>query len=665
MHEADKKPGNRPPPSNMGWSVIPERRNRDTVPPPEPQPEPAQPKLGPHARPSEPTAPRDGRPAETTVPKPSPDPPPPRPHSVRDDYPGKENLRYLTLPDGLPDPGDHRSPPVTAFKDPLPLPPVAKPEPEPPVPAPDGRRHQLFDQYKPEKYYQARETEFRTRLHSDYGEVTWTWGVDGSRPGPTIHARYGEPILIRRHNQLPLPGTGNIDFATPSTTRHTGNGHQADDGDPDEGTEPGDFTDHHFADFPATIADPRSGKRIPDEREKLTTLWYHDHRRGATAANGYAGLLGAHLCFDDQDSGDENDPNPYAWRLPSGEHDQPLLLQDLRIDRNRQLLWEPRDTDGMLGDRFTVNGVIQPHSRVKRRKYRFRLINASVSRFYDLNLNFARNDTGLPADDRFVRMVVITGDGHLLPEPLEAERIVLAPGQRVDVVVDFSAFTDGDLLFLENRLDQTDGRGPSGRRITDPAEIRRKRIMRFDVSGGEIADPSRIPDFFRPFPEIDDSQIVRKRRWRLDHGADGFTVDGDASDDVTINTAEQWTFHNVGDVATHPVHAHLGRWLVKEINGVPVEPDMVQIAPRVRGVDDFQRVFTRTDGTGGDYVPGTNVLRGPFCGAHRRDVALLAPATSLTMYCRWPDFSGRYALHATNLVHADAAMTTHFEVVPR
>lgn len=663
MHEADDNTGEGPPapPPMLGWSVIPERRLRTTEPRiPEPKPQPTRPVNGPHARPSEPTPPGSGAPR------------PERPYTIDDDYPGKENLRYLALPDGLPEPGDHRSPPVTAFKDPLPLLPVAEPEAEPLVPAPDGRRHQLFDQYKPEKYYLARETEFQTQLHSDYGKVTWTWGIDGTRPGPTVHARYGEPILLRRFNDLPMPGTGKLGFGMPSTTRHTHNGHQASasDGNPDDWTDTGDFWDHHFTNFPATVADPRSGKRVPDEREKMTTLWYHDHRCGFTADNVYAGLLGTFLYFDDQDSGDENDPNPYAWRLPSGEFDQPLVLQDLMVDADHQLRWEPRDTTGLLGDRFTVNGVIQPHLKVKRRKYRFRFVNASVSRFYNLDLNFARNDTGRPADDRLIRMIAITGDGNLQPEPLETEQVMLGPGQRVDVIVDFSRFGEGDLLYLENRMEQVKGHGPSGRMITDPEEVRRHRIMRFDVTGGEVADPSRVPDYFRPFPYIDPCEVKRERDWSFDYGAGLFVINGSAVDServdagIEVNTAEEWTFHSTGNTGSHPVHSHLSEWLVQEVNHVPVEPDMVQIAFQVRGVDDFQRVFTKTGSDGGEYRLGTNVLRGPFCGGYRRDIALLAPQTSITMFSRWPDFLGRYILHSGNLVHKDHSMAARWDVLP-
>ncbi|MGH8877827.1 MAG: hypothetical protein ACRD0P_10860, partial [Stackebrandtia sp.] len=166
-HEADNYPGEGPPlppdPSKIGWSVIPETpSHRTETPKPAPMPPPAGETVTtappPRAAPPEPKrqAPQPIRPEPAPV---------TRPQTISDDYPGKENLRYLTLPDGLPEYGTHRSPPVTAFKDPLFVPPIARPASDSLLRAPYGRGNQLFDLYKPEKYYHATEGEFLTRLH--------------------------------------------------------------------------------------------------------------------------------------------------------------------------------------------------------------------------------------------------------------------------------------------------------------------------------------------------------------------------------------------------------------------------------------------------------------------------------------------------------------------
>src|SRR4029077_19511005 len=103
------------------------------------------------------------------------------------------------------------------------------------------------------------------------------------------------------------------------------------------------------------------------------------------------------------DSGNENDTAPCALHLPSGDFDIPLLFQDKRFDKNGQLFLPKPDVNnesgspgrfGILGDRFTVNGQIQPKLTVLRRKYRFRLLNPGPSRFYQFFLTKDGKDEG-------------------------------------------------------------------------------------------------------------------------------------------------------------------------------------------------------------------------------------------------------------------------------
>lgn len=203
-------------------------------------------------------------------------------------------------------------------------------------------------------------------------------------PGPTFNVRYGEAILVRRMNELPMVGYHKVKFALPSTTMHRHNGHQASesDGNPSDWIDTGDFWDHHYPGSPATLLNAETGLREPDEREKLTTLWYHDHRMDYTAANVYAGIVGFFSMFDEfpiaeiispdgskkkklvkspQDIGieepvlirekieellgrdveaDEEKLLANAWRLPSGKFDIPLILQDLLFDKDYQLVFD-------------------------------------------------------------------------------------------------------------------------------------------------------------------------------------------------------------------------------------------------------------------------------------------------------------------------------------
>ena len=117
-----------------------------------------------------------------------------------------------------------------------------------------------------------------------------------------------------------------------------------------------------------------------DPREALGTLWYHDHCMDFTAANVVRGMAGFHLMYDELDSNDENDTNPAALRLPSGEFDMPLIFQDFRIDPNTyQVVFDQLSPEGVVGDKIPVNGIIEPFMKVARRKYRLRLLNGGPS----------------------------------------------------------------------------------------------------------------------------------------------------------------------------------------------------------------------------------------------------------------------------------------------
>ena len=107
----------------------------------------------------------------------------------------------------------------------------------------------------------------------------------------------------------------------------------------------------------------------PDETERPSTQWYHDHLLDVTGPNAYRGLAGFVICRDELDSLDENDANPCALQLPGFVQgfDIPLAIQDKRFAPDGSLVFSSFDHDGFLGDKFLVNGAIQPFLEVKRR----------------------------------------------------------------------------------------------------------------------------------------------------------------------------------------------------------------------------------------------------------------------------------------------------------
>lgn len=541
----------------------------------------------------------------------------------------------LVFPDGYT-PGflAHPSPPATPFVTPLFVMPEAVPVPQSALsPQPDPHRHQRYNEFLPKKFYIQTLSEFRWVYHPEppYDQGSWSYGFDGITPGPTFMTRYGEPLFVRRINNLPPVGTGNVPFALPSSTIHVHNGHQASesDGNPMDFTHPGEFWDHHYPSFPAGF----------DDREYMNTLWYHDHRLDFTAPNVYAGLSGFFLAFDKLDSGNELDRNPKAFRLPSGKYDVPLVLHDVLFDQNGQPAWDfsgshpvsssghtgfepnPMYTiNGMLGDRFTVNRKIQPYFQVERRKYRFRLLNGGPSRLYKLFLTKRGSDAET--------FTVISEDGNLLPEPIKTKSIDLWVANRTDIVVDFSKYKDGDQLFLTNRLEmRSDGAGMAGKLLD-----RGDQIMRFDVVGGKVNDHSRIPEFMRALPKIDLSQVKRHRTFTFDYDNGVFTVNGKLMNPSRIDaaieqgSAEIWTIRNAGNNWAHPIHTHFEEFQILEVNGKPVR----------RG----------------------NVLKS------RKDVIQLGPGDEIKLYSRWRDFLGKYVMHCHNVVHEDHTMMIRWDIVP-
>ena len=547
------------------------------------------------------------------------------------------------------------SPKVTPFTAPLFRMPVAQPIPEADLQQPvyggepvDPERHQLFDEFQPQKFYVERLQEAKWSYHPEapFANGSWHYTFTGRNfqniaPGPTYKAKYGEPAFVRRINEHPDIGTGNVNFAVPSFSIHLHNAHTASesDGIPQDYFDPGEFWDHHYANF--TAGDFTS----QNDSERMSTLWYHDHRLDFTATNVYAGHSGFYLLFDDKDSDNERDPNPQAFRLPSGEYDIPLMIHDVQfaLDDNgdAQVVWDffspdiqnidgeylpsfQHTTFGMLGDTMTVNRTIQPYLEVKRRKYRFRVLNGGPTRVYNFYL---RSDSDDPRARKGEKFVILTNDGNFLQFPIESENVEIWVANRSDVIIDFSHFKPGDNVYLVNRLEmQEDGEGITGRTLDEG-----DGVMQFRVMADEVEDPSRIPDRLRRQPDIDFREVRRQRTWKFDYDSGLFTVNGRLMDpnrvDAAIEqgSAEIWTIRNSGNTWTHPIHTHMEEFQIFEINGKPVEP------------------FSFRDG--------------------KKDVVQLGPNDEIKFFGRWRDFLGPYVMHCHNVVHEDHAMMIRWDLV--
>lgn len=504
--------------------------------------------------------------------------------------------------------------------------------------------HQRETELPSQKYYEMRVKEAYHQFHPNL-PTQKIWGYDGMLPGPTFVERYGVPITVRIINDLPANAFG---FGSPEITTHLHNLHTGSESDgftgdyysatksgPTLGV-PGAYKDHHYPNVYAGYDDPQymvNGVKRGDPREALGTLWYHDHRVDFTAPNVYRGLTGFYLLFDDIDSGNENDPNrnhpdptKRALCLPSGvgKYDIPLVFQDKQFDSSGYLYFDQFAIKGNLGNKFCVNGKIQPKFKVEGRKYRFRLLDGGPSRLYEFYLTDASGNN-LP-------FTYIGNDGNLLPAPLlNTKKVLLGVAERADIVIDFSQYA-GRTLYLVNRLIQTDGRGPEGPLVnTRGADglltTAGTQILRFDV-GAATYDPSQVPAKLRELPPINLAEVVRTRRFEFDKENEVWTVNGkifDVDNPVAKpkrGTAEIWTLKGKGSWH-HPVHIHFEEGRILSRNGKPPAPHE----------------------------------------AGRKDVYLLAPDDEVRVFIRFRDFLGKYMMHCHNLTHEDHAMMIRWDIV--
>ena len=460
------------------------------------------------------------------------------------------------------------------------------------------------------------------------------WGFSGqtgdaTTPGPILFNRYGQSIICRIYNDLPANHVG---FGTPEISTHLHNLHTPSESDGFPGdfysatkagpflSSPGQFQDHFYPNVYAGL-DEFGG--TGNYKEALGTLWYHDHTMDFTAPNLVKGMAGFYYIFDHIDSGDETDPNPEALRLPSHPFDYPIFLQDKRFDSNGRLFFDQFAPEGILGDKITVNGKIEPVLHVQRRKYRFRFLNGGPTRFYEIYLQNKGANT-------VYTFTYIANDGNLLPAPLLNQfKFRIGVAERADIVVDFSKFAAGTELYFVNQLEQTTTRGPGN--VKAPGT----RLLKLVVEPGTPPDPSRVPSALRLLPDIPtDFTGVPVRRWEFGRSGGLWTVNNQLFNVNVVRAAipqgrgEIWELSNPDNGWQHPVHIHFeeGRILSKSANGVNVP-----VPAQEKG---------------------------------RKDVYVVGKNETVRVFLRFRDFLGKYPMHCHNLTHEDHAMMIRWDIVP-
>jgi spore coat protein A len=486
--------------------------------------------------------------------------------------------------------------------------------------------------------YRIRMRQFEKRLHSQLPPAR-LWGYEGQYPGPVIEAMRNKPVEITWKNELPLKHIFAVDpkihgaMSPAPAVRTVPHLHGSRTSSESDGLPERWFTPSHSALY-----------HYPNEQQ-AATLWYHDHAVGITRLNVYAGLSGFYLLRDERE---------LSMNLPSGEYEIPMVFQDRTLDDRGQLIYVPTSEDGtelppgVWGPEFfgklpVVNGAIYPYLNVEPQRYRLRILNGSNSRFFNLYLNLARHPTDNPS---LVRFHQIGTDGGLLANPVALDHLLLSPGERADLIVDFSGL-DGKTVTVSN----TAAVPYPGWDMLQAMHAPLNELMQIRVTlpASGAGKAFSMPPL-TSVPQLDPAKTIVTRDFVLSERVDtqgrslGVRINEKGYDDpVTefpkVGTIETWRFINMTDDA-HPMHLHLVQFQILHRQGF-----------------DF-----------GAFIQGklklVGVPRRPAANeAGWKDTAIVSPKEVLTILVPFEGYTGRYVYHCHMLEHEDNDMMRPFEVV--
>jgi len=550
------------------------------------------------------------------------------------------------------------------------------------------------------------------------------YGFNGTFPGPMINNEYGKPSLVRFTNRLdenPL-NLDRQDYGDPELRflTHLHNAHTApeSDGNPhyaflfgpkDHGFPLHSFVDQLYLNWPAGN----------DSREKQSFFWFHDHVMDFTGANVYKGMVGLFPIYDPENNLDAGDETQ-GLRLPGVrtnhadgsfdvEYDIPLAIYDVRFDDGVTIHKDFHDglgefpaagnprthpewwgksffkhfpNHGFVGDVFTVNGTAYPVLEVKRRKYRFRFLDCSISRIYELQLMTSTNgpvparDLGYATEEdlqgqwriedgqQAMNFTQIATDGGLMPFALTRDTFELWPAKRREQIVDFTKYKDGsptkkgDVIYLTNVMKMPTGRMWSNSTRFDPDPNYKIPIMKI-VIGDDAPDNSILPGPTKklrdlpPLPSNWQSLLDDRLIFEVQRGSAGgeleWLINGKPFDPTIEllsltnkaghqypatpkkNSFNLWEIRNGGGGWVHPIHLHM-----EEHRTVMRNNKDTSVVPDAGHPDDISR----------------------------EDLVALDPSESTVLYRGFRDFVGPYVAHCHNLMHEDHAMMFGWTIVP-
>lgn len=398
-----------------------------------------------------------------------------------------------------------------------------------------------------------------------------TMGFNGDYLGPTIRVSKDDFVKINIENKL----------MENSTVHWHGLHVPAEyDGGPHQVIRPGEIWKPEFV-----------------INQSAATLWYHPHMMGKTAEHVYKGLAGMFLIEDDYSK---------SLKIPQsyGINDFPVILQDRRLDRKGVFEYRPRLPDimhGYTGNIMLANGAYKSSLELGQGTYRFRLLNGSNSSLFRISFSDSRPFT------------VIASDGGFLPESVKTDSLVMSPGERFEILIDFT--------------------------------MNEKTALLTEIAGGDVHEAFNIivnsskNEYFRHPESFDYKPVLLKsdaviRTFRMENrGMGNFFINGKQMSlkriDFTLkkNSSELWTIENAGMGMMmnipHSFHVHDVQFSVVSVNGRDPGP----------------------------------LYSGP------KDTVLVMPGERIEIALNFKDYTGIYMYHCHFLEHEDEGMMGQFEVL--
>ncbi|KAK1983292.1 multicopper oxidase [Colletotrichum cereale] len=453
------------------------------------------------------------------------------------------------------------------YRVPLPIPPVKEPT----------KKIQNPVTGKEIWYYEMEIKPFTQAVYPNLRPATLV-GYDGISPGPTLIIPRGTESVVRFINNA---------AAENSVHLHGSYSRAPFDGWAEDITNPGEYKDYYYP-----------------NQQSARLLWYHDHAMHI--------VTGAYMIDDEAEK---------VLNLPSGYgvYDIPLILTSKQYNEDGTLFSTIGEKDSLWGDVIHVNGQPWPFFNVEPRKYRFRFLDASVSRAFALYLvNSNAPNAKLPFQ-------VIASDGGLLTKPVQVSDLYVSPAERYEIVIDFAKYA-GQRLEIRN-LAKAGGVG------VEDDYLNTDKVMQFVV--GETAtspDTSTVPEILRsvPFPEASDNVIDHHFRfhrtngeWRI-NGVGFADVENRVLANVPRGSVQIWELENSSDGWSHPIHVHL-------------------VDFKVIGRDGDRGVM-------------------PYEAEGLKDVVWLGRGESVLVEAHYAPWDGVYMFHCHNLIHEDSDMMAAFNV---